>query len=140
MIRNITEKDAPIIYKMIGINIEGRNDINYYLSGISFDDNGVVDSIILIGTRTLTDYYEGNVPIDDYIDDSEGSQEIIGYYTADGTDEDMYKTFSPFVNHRLRNWSLCWYIPKDEEDCLKAMKCMNMIKCKTHNILIKLMV
>ena len=42
-------------------------------------------------------------------------------YTADGTDEDMYKTFSPFVNHRLRNWSQCWYIPKDEEDCIKAM-------------------
>ena len=140
MIRNITEKDSSIIKQIIGIDINERNDINYNLSGISFNDNGVVDSIIIIGTRTLTEYYDGNVPMDDYMDDSESSQEIIGYYTADGTDEDMYKTFSPFVNHRLRNWSQCWYIPKDEEDCIKAMKCMNMTKCKTHNILVKRMV
>lgn len=140
MIRNITINDSAIIKTMIGIDIDERIDINYNLSGVSFNNNGIVDSIIIIGTRTLTEYFNGNVPNNDLMDDSEGSQEIIGYYTADGTDEDMYKTFSPFVNHKLRNWSQCWYVPKDEEDCIKAKRCMNMTQCKIHNMLVKRMV
>ena len=139
MCRQITEKDNAIVKQLTGVNLEGRKDINYNLSGISFNDDGVADSIILIGTRTLTDYYGGSVPDDDYMDDEEGSQEIIGYYAADGTSKDMYKTFSPFVWWKLRNWSQCWYVPKDEEDCLRAIKCLNMTKCKTHNILVKRM-
>ena len=139
MIRQITENDNAIVKQVIGVDLEGREDINYNLSGISFNDDGVVDSIILIGTRTLTDYYGGNVPDDDYMDDEEGSQEIIGYYTADGTSKDMYKTFAPFVASKLRNWSQCWYVPKDEEDCLRAIKCMDMTKCKTHDILVRRM-
>ena len=139
MIRQITEKDNAIVKQMTGVDLEGRNDINYSLSGISFNEDGVVDSLIVIGTRTLTDYYGGNVPDDDYMDDDEGSQEIIGYYTADGTSKYMYKTFSPFVTRKLRNWSQCWYVPKDEEDCLRAIKCMDMTKCKTHNILVRRM-
>ena len=83
MIRQIIEKDNAIVKQVIGVDLEGRKDINYNLSGISFNDDGAVDSIILIGTRTLTDYYGGDVPDDDYMDDEEGSQEIIGYYAAD---------------------------------------------------------
>ena len=49
------------------------------------------------GTRTLTEYYEGSVPNDDYLDDSSSSHEIIGYYSTDGTDKDMHKTFYPFA-------------------------------------------
>ena len=93
MIRNITINDSAIIKTMIGIDIDERIDINYNLSGVSFNNDGIVDSIIIIGTRTLTEYFNGNVPNNDLMDDSEGSQEIIGYYTADGTDEDMYKHF-----------------------------------------------
>lgn len=138
MIRNITENDAPIIKIMIGVNIRERNDIDYFHSGISFNDDCTVDSIILFGTRSITDYYDGNLPNNDYMDDSEGSTEIIGYYTADGTDKDMYKTFYPFAR-KLSYMSQIWYAPKDEEDCIKAMKCMDMTKCKTHNILVKCM-
>ena len=139
MIRQITEEDNAIVKQLTGVNLDGRNDINYNLSGISFNDDGVVDSIILIGTRTLTDYYGGRVPDDDYMDDEEGSQEIIGYYAADGTSKDMNKTLAPFVASKLRNWSQCWYVPKDEEDCLRAIKCMDMTKCKSHNILVRRM-
>ena len=97
MIRNITVNDAPIIKKKIGMNVDGRHDIDYSHSGISFNDDGGVDSIIIFGTRTLTEYYEGSVPNDDYLDDSSSSHEIIGYYSTDGTDKDMHKTFYPFA-------------------------------------------
>lgn len=97
MIRQITERDNVIVKQVIGVVLEGREDINYNLSSTSFNDDGVVDSIILIGTRTLTDYYGENVPDDDDMDEEENSQEIIGYYAADGTSKDIYKTFSPFV-------------------------------------------
>ena len=136
MIRNITEKDSSLIKQIIGIDINERNDINYSVSGISFNDDGVVDSIILFGTRSITDYFGGNLPNNDYMDDSEGSTEIIGYYTADGTDEDMHKTLYPFAR-KLGYMSQMWYIPKDEEDCNRARKCMDMSKCKYHNILVK---
>ena len=78
MIRNITINDSAIIKTMIGIDIDERIDINYNLSGVSFNNDGIVDSIIIIGTRTLTEYFNGNVPNNDLMDDSEGSQEIIG--------------------------------------------------------------
>ena len=29
--------------------------------------------------------------------------------------------------------------PKTDEDCNMALKCMDMIKCKTHNVLVKRM-
>ena len=138
MIRNITENDSEIVKQLIGMDISKRNDINYQASGISFNDDGIVDSIILFGTRTLTEYYEGNVPDDDYMDDDEGSSEIIGYYTADGTPNDMYKTFHPFAR-KLGYMSQIWYIPKNNEDENKAAKCMDLTKCKTHNMLVKIM-
>ena len=37
MIRNITENDAHIIMEKTGINIEGRDVINYALSGITLN-------------------------------------------------------------------------------------------------------
>ena len=52
MIRNITEKDAFLIKQRIGLDIQERNDIDYNHSGISFNDDGDVDSIIIFGTRT----------------------------------------------------------------------------------------
>lgn len=139
MNRPITEEDNAIVKQIIDVDLKERDDINYDLSGISFNDDGVVDSLIVIGKRTLTEYYGGKVPDDDYMDDEEGSQEIIGYYAADGTSKDMWKTFYPFVWWKLRNCSQCWYVPKDEEDCLRAIKCMDMTKCKTHYILVQRM-
>lgn len=135
MIRNITEKDAFLIKQIIGLDIQERNDIDYTRSGISLNEDGDVDSIIIFGTRTLTEYYNGNVPTDDYMDDTSGSEEIIAFYSADGTDNDMYKTFYPFVR-KFGYMSQIWYIPKDEEDCIKVNKCIGMTKCKTHNIMI----
>ena len=135
MIRTINEKDAFIIKQIIDLDIQERNDIDYKRSGISFNDNGDVDSIIIFGTRTLTEFFNGNVPIDDYMDDTSGSEEIIGYYSADGTDKDMYKTFNPCVR-KFSYMSQIWYIPKDEDDCIRVKKCIGMTKCKTHNIMV----
>ena len=136
MIRNITKDDAAIIKQLIGIDIEARNDVIYECSGISFNERGEVDSLIIFGSRSLTEYYNGNVPDDDYMDDSEGSEEIIAFYSADGTDNDMYKTY-PYFARYLSYMSQMWYIPKDEEDMIKAEKCMNMSRCKNHKIMIK---
>ena len=136
MIRNITEKDAFLIKQRIGLDIQERNDIDYNHSGISFNDDGDVDSIIIFGTRTLTDYFNGNIPEDDYMDDTSGSEEIIAFYSTDGTDNDMYKSFLPF-SEQLGYMSQMWYIPKNEEDCIKINKCIRMTKCKNHNIMVK---
>ena len=135
MIRNITKDDASIIKQIIGLDIQQRNDIDYNHSGISINDDGDVDSIIIFGTRTLTVYFNGNVPPDDYMDDTSGSEEIIAFYSADDTDNVMYKTFYPFAR-QLGYMSQIWYIPKDEEDCTKVNKCIGMTKCKGHNIMV----
>lgn len=139
MIRNIKIEDKEIIKTLVGVDAESREDIDYEKSGISFNENGIVDSMIIVGTRTLTHFFDGKVPTDDYIDDCEGSQEIIAYYSIDNSSHNAYKTFEPFLIRKTMNYSQSWYIPKDEKDSTLTEKILDMVKCKRHNMLVKRM-
>ena len=122
MIRKLETTDAAIVAELTGFDISKRDDVNYDLSGISIE-NDVIDSLIIMGKRPITDYCRVSK-----VDKELGSREILVYYSKVQTDECMYKTFRPFVAERLRDYSLCWYIPKDIQDEMNAIKCLGMIK------------
>ena len=138
MIKKLEITDIEVINRISGISLQERNDVNWDMSGISYDVHGNVRSFVVMGKRTLTEYFNGSMPKGDpFLDDTEGSQEIIAYYSVDGS-ETFYEVFMPFVWIKLRNWSQTWYIPKDELDAKNAIKCINMVWTK-HNVLVKRM-
>lgn len=122
MIRKLDTKDAAIIAALTGFDISKRDDVNYDLSGISIE-NDAIDSLIIMGKRPITNYCQVSK-----VDKELGSREILVYYSKVQTDECMYKTFRPFVAEKLRDYSLCWYIPKDIQDEINAIKCLGMTK------------
>lgn len=123
MIRKLEKTDSEVVASVTGFDISKRDDINYDLSGISIDNDNKIESLIIIGKRPLSDYCHVGK-----IDKELGSQEILLYYSREKTDECMFKTFGPFVVQKLRNYSLCWYIPKDSNDESNAIKCLGLWK------------
>ena len=133
MIRKLETTDAAIVAELTGFDISKRDDVNYDLSGISIEE-GTIDSLIILGTRPITDYCRVSK-----VDKELGSREILVYYSKDSTPKCMYKTFRPFVAEKLRDYSLCWYIPKDSKDELNAIQCLDMVKCEYDGVLIQRM-
>lgn len=133
MIRKLEITDATIVAALTGFDITKRDDVNYELSGISIENN-IIDSLVIVGTRPLSDFCHINK-----VDEELGSQEILVCYSREKTDACMFKTFGPFVVQKLRDYSLCWYIPKDVNDETFATKCLGMIKCEYEGVLIRRM-
>lgn len=115
MIRKLQIKDLQILENLTGKSLVCRNDINFACSGIKVE-NGTIKSAVVVGTRTITQYFEGEIPNKDLIIDSLGSQEIILIYSYDGTIQTLWDTFGEIAFPSLSNFSLSWYEPLNKND------------------------
>lgn len=124
MIRHIIKEDLPLIETIVGKDLTNRQDIDFKRSGLSVV-NGAVDSITIMGHRSLTEFFNGAIPEElQYLDDY-GSQEIIAIYTEDNTFDTLWKTWGEFAF--VNNYTLYWYLPKDEEDSAYMEKLLLMV-------------
>lgn len=61
MIRHITEEDLPLIESIVGKELINRQDIDFKHSGMSIE-NGLIDSITIMGHQSLTEFFNGAIP------------------------------------------------------------------------------
>lgn len=118
--RNITKEDIISISKICNQDLTNRNDLFLDWSIVTIDTNtNEIISFVLLGNRTLTEYFCGRLPNTNEFNDKEGSKEIIAYHVGNK------EVFSK-CNHislrepSKRNEMEIWYIPKNFKDKEKA--------------------
>lgn len=124
MIRHIIKEDLPLIETIVGKDLTNRQDIDFYHSGLSIE-NGIIDSLTIIGHRSLSEFFGRKIPKEVQYLDNLGSQEIIAVYTKDNTFDTLWKTWGEFAF--VSNHTLYWYLPKDEEDTTYMKKLLLMV-------------
>lgn len=115
MNRKLQTEDLPLLEKLTGKELVERDDIIFDCSGISIE-NEEIQSAVIVGKRSITQFFNGSIPNNDLFIDSLGSQEIILLYSCDGTRENLWKAFGEFAFPFICNFSLSWYEPINKED------------------------